>query len=441
MRRHVTEKLLADIWKRHLVTTFETDTGEKVIIVHPGKPNSFGGSDFKGVILYVDGKMIEGDAEIHVASSQWYRHGHHRDPQYNRVVVHIVWHHDIHFPVRLANGRPVLTVALSRSFGALAQQLGSATASPQPNQPSCPAVNGKLPVLTLLAAAGKERFFNKVEFFKEALATSNVNQLFLRSISRALGYSQNIVQFERLADVLHDEMTGGFMKVDESKKIRALLFGLAGLLPSQRPNELSADLSEDEEVRCLEIMWQSADKKSRLKFKDWCFFRVRPDNFPQRRLAALGALLWRYNRQGLLEGILNLLEEATYNNKPSGIKDGLIVKGDGYWGNHIDFGVVKKQRSALLGQDRATEIIINILLPFAAALGDIWGRPDINEGAVEIYRQHSCAGENEVTRYMRSQLGLSSQLTLSANQQQGLIHIFRLYCLRRLCTSCSLARR
>ena len=52
-----------------------------------------------------------GSVELHLKSSDWYRHQHQLDKAYDAVVLHVVWEDDIE--VCLANGSLLPTLALS----------------------------------------------------------------------------------------------------------------------------------------------------------------------------------------------------------------------------------------------------------------------------------------------------------------------------------------
>jgi hypothetical protein len=176
-----------------------------------------------------------------------------------------------------------------------------------------------------------------------------------------------------------------------------------------------------------------------MKESDWCFSRVRPDNFPTRRLVALSYLLARYRKLGLLHGTLKLVKEAPTRAERRWLENGFIISSQGYWANHVDFGIAKKISSALLGQEKAAEIMINIILPFNCAWGEIAAEPKLKKKATAIYYQYPKLGDNELTRYMKQQLLLRPDASLSACQQQGLIHIFKGNCRQRNCTTCPVA--
>ena len=61
----------------------------------PGRRNGGAGPDFLDASVDVEGRgLLRGDVEIHVRARDWMSHGHHRDPAYNGVVLHVVWDAD-----------------------------------------------------------------------------------------------------------------------------------------------------------------------------------------------------------------------------------------------------------------------------------------------------------------------------------------------------------
>lgn len=434
MKWQITEKSIAVIWQQKIVTHLVADTGEEVEVIHPGKRNVAEGSDFTGGVFLVGGRMVEGEVELHVASSEWYSHGHNRDTKSDSIVLHVVWYCDTYQRARLRDGKTVPTVALSDWFGSIVQHLSYGHGALTGALPRCPNSYGA-PVLGLVALMGEARFFAKVSSVKDVLVRNDADRLLVRKLCRALGYAQNCVPFEKLADGLPIEVARGHMGSTERK---ALLFGFAGLLPSQRVGRHNI-VCGDDEVRELEMLWRSIGNRGIVDETEWCFFRVRPDNFPPRRVGALSELLSRYDESGLLNGILGLLRQAPYGIERSWLEKGLIVNTDGYWENHIDFGVAKANNSALIGRRRAAEVAVNVILPFVFAWGEIFKEPHLSEGAFAIFLRYGKIADNEITRYMRQQLGIDSELELSTTQNQGLIYLFKAFCHRRRCNICPLA--
>jgi hypothetical protein len=436
MKTQFSEKLIARLWQCQPVKNLFTDNGERFQVIYPGRVSHNRGCDFKDAVFTLNGHMISGDVEIHVKASQWYNHGHHRDPKYNNIALHVVCWHDNQSPTRLQNGKTVPTICLSPFLGRSSDELNQHFNLSGNSSFSCTEVK-RYPnpdsLDKLLTAAGEERFAAKAASFRQALGKEEAEQVLFRSIVRALGYAQNAEPCEKLASSLS---LNSLEKVEPEADLtrQALILGAAGLLPSQRHRPV-----EDADADKLERIWQSMNMPAIMNEADWCFFRVRPDNFPTRRLTALSYLLARYQQTGLLRGILHLVRKTPPKTEHSWLENGLVIAGQGYWNNHFDFGIMKKRSSALLGQEKASEIAINAILPFAYAWGEINSDLKLKRKAAEIYRHYPGPGDNELTRHMKQQLLLNPNTRLSACQQQGLIHIFKTYCRLRNCVVCPVA--
>jgi len=432
MNTQTSEKLVARLWQCQPASSV-TDDGQQFRTIYPGRASHSRGCDFKDAVFTLNGQMISGDVEIHVKSSQWYSHGHHRDPKYNNVVLHVAWWHDNQSPTRLQNGKTVPTICLSTFPGYPADELNQHLELCGNSSISCPEAEKHLNADNLgklLTLAGEKRFTAKAALFRQALRKEEAEQVLLRSIARALGYAQNAEPCEELAN----RLSLNSLQNDKPESTRqALILGTAGLLPSQRHRPV-----EDMETDKLEMIWQSMSLTETMNEADWCFSQVRPDNFPTRRLIALSYLLTRHRQRGLLRGILQLARKAPSGAEHRWLENGLVIAGPDYWRNHCDFGVAKKRSSALLGREKASEIVINAMLPFAYVWAEISSDLKLKRKAAEIYRRYPSRADNELTRHMKQQLLLKPNARLSACQQQGLLHIFKTYCRFRNCTACLL---
>lgn len=64
-------------------------SGKKIQILACGSLNLFVGPDFKDIGALIDGKIIVGDAEFHIKTSDWKAHKHSDDKNYEAVALHI----------------------------------------------------------------------------------------------------------------------------------------------------------------------------------------------------------------------------------------------------------------------------------------------------------------------------------------------------------------
>ena len=105
---------LHNLWKSKSipVSNLFLTSGEPVSILNFGFYNEReSGPDFSFGMIHLDGVDLVGPIEIHVKSSDWYRHNHQFDPAYDNVIVHVVYNHDKDI---YQNGRKLPTIELSR---------------------------------------------------------------------------------------------------------------------------------------------------------------------------------------------------------------------------------------------------------------------------------------------------------------------------------------
>jgi hypothetical protein len=116
----------------------------------------------------------------------------------------------------------------------------------------------------------------------------------------------------------------------------------------------------------------------------------------------------------------------------------LIIPGDDYWRGHQDFARRLANPCALVGSARAAESVVNVVLPWAAAVSRRRHDAALEQAAFNAFAVLPALGGNQLTRHMARQiLGEGSRATVTtALRQQGLVHIYRGWCDERDCGSC-----
>ena len=92
----MTEEFLSFIKKSQLILPdrMRTCCGKDIRVEHRGYLNSDSGPDFSMARIRIKDQLWIGQVEIHLRSSDWYRHKHDTDPNYDNVILHVVWEHD-----------------------------------------------------------------------------------------------------------------------------------------------------------------------------------------------------------------------------------------------------------------------------------------------------------------------------------------------------------
>ena len=88
----IPEHLLHFIWRFRL---FDQDSlmlhsGESLEIISPGNYHQDSGPDFQNARIRIDETLWAGNIEIHLRSSDWFRHHHETDAAYNNIILHVV---------------------------------------------------------------------------------------------------------------------------------------------------------------------------------------------------------------------------------------------------------------------------------------------------------------------------------------------------------------
>lgn len=86
------ERLLQKIWHLGYIqqSGLRTTDGRTVEIVGAGDwIRAGGGPDFRGAQVRIGGHEVHGDVELHFHPRDWNAHGHHRNPEFDGVVLHV----------------------------------------------------------------------------------------------------------------------------------------------------------------------------------------------------------------------------------------------------------------------------------------------------------------------------------------------------------------
>ena len=109
-------KQVSTAWQNLLVKGYalQTESGQPLRVIYPGKSSEAPGSDFRDAVIKIGNRTLKGNIEVHINSSHWRKHGHHLNPAYNGVVLHVALRHDCPGDMALQNGDVLPTVAIDR---------------------------------------------------------------------------------------------------------------------------------------------------------------------------------------------------------------------------------------------------------------------------------------------------------------------------------------
>ncbi len=474
---HIHERFLRHIWRKQYLRTLElmTSDGRTLEIITPGIPNADAGPDFLDARIRVDGRILCGDVELHKRNGDWTRHFHSRDNRYNRVVLHVVLYDD-HAPDPVtASGRSIPVLSLQRFLDDSFRAVWDRSIADDRAERSCTlpcsglsidaSQDGHLRWLThlfnermelklrrfegrlkelideqrLALREPKLRYYGDIdeipvpnhEYTQHDFAPRWLwEQVLYEGIFEALGYSKNREPFLKLSrnvrlDFLRERIT--ISNSNHAAVLRAILFGVAGFLSADRC-ERKGNGSDD---AMIVNSWRenaSFYKRERLQRAEWTFFRLRPNNFPTRRLKAGAALVQRFLEEDIVQKMIR------------------IIKSDGTNRTRICelrllMTVGRDEQSALLGRLRIDDIIINTILPLTLLYARVFKDPDIRETIQHLVMEYPSLGENTITRLIRSAVPGIGNLLHGALVQQGMLHLHNFYCTENRCKECEIGQR
>ena len=417
------EQLLQYVWQHRLWRSEDmvTNDGLRVRVLDPGLLNHDAGPDFFNAKVEIDGRIWVGNVEIHVRATDWRRHGHDSDRAYDNVVLHVVQYDDA--PVYRSNGERIPQVVLECSprFGESLNRLVNAR-----TELPCAAQLPQVPDLVItewVQALAFERLHGKVDHVRELrdLYAGSWEDVCYVLLARTLGFGINSDALERLARrtplrLLHKHS-------DSLLQLEALLLGQAGLL-----QDVKAD--GDHYVEQLQREYAFLANKFSLQPMEgevWKSFRIRPQNFPYRRIA----LLAHYVHDGF-----NLMHRILECDGEKQLRQLFQVELTGYWSRHYTFGKEQATATAALSQSSIDIVLINLVAPLYYAYGELTDDYQMSDRAIALLESLRPEQNAIVATFTHAGIRCNDALT-----SQALIQLRKAYCDARKCIYCRIGHR
>lgn len=408
----------------HLATT----DGASVRVIHRGTWTHGLGPDFADALLLFDERELRsGAVEMHLETRSWTGHGHHVDPAYNAVILHVVARHD-GAPTRRADGGlvPVVEVSLPDIAHLPVAMLdwdrvGGAVCAPRLAKTSPSALRD------ILFTLGDTRLSARSAQIEAALLDVPPAEVLWRAILSGLGYSRNQAPMGRLAERL-PLATLNDLRLTRPATSRfhltlGLLLGVSGFLPISLTEAHLIKL-EPGDIDDVESAWRifgSPWHDDHLVAAEWDRARLRPANHPLPRLHAAAALAHKVSPEG---GLLPAVQSVLLAEDPVP--------------SLCEFTRLGPMPG--IGADRAIEILASAILPVLFAIGAHTDDDMLVEEAANLWEKLRAPTATSVTkRAMRQVCGDASLRGIGARGAQGLIHLDTALCLPRRCFNCPIA--
>jgi hypothetical protein len=426
------EEFLYHIWDaQHLKENLKTLSGKKIIIKFPGRWNTDSGPDFKDAILEINGKIQKGDIEIDLTTYNWKSHAHNENPEFNSVLLHIVYEDNGKYPFTISDDGGKIEVLevkeqLADDINKLVKHYSGKPYSEKDK--TCKLFNNmnKNETDHFLARMGLMRFGKKIKRFSAEHFFSDFDQLLYMGFMEALGYSKNKYQMLQIAlNNPFKDLKKFYNEGLTKDELIAILLCSSGLI-----DHLPATIALDHKK-----IWQKFFHNQKFVNKTvgikWKLFRIRPVNHPVVRILQVTDLLYDSLETSFFHNILKLFSLPSNNFKLSDFKKKLY--------NYFQTENNYLPERYKLGKTRIDTILINIILPLTIIYAREKKYKKLEDTAFDIYQNFPGLPANYLTQYMEKFLCEEQKKLVRkrAIYQQGLLNVYYENCQYHSCDDCS----
>jgi hypothetical protein len=409
--RLMPEILFHYIWQKRIWSGFPQTTtdGKSIEVVSVGEYNIHAGPDFNHAHIRIDGQDWVGNIEIHVHSSDWYKHRHHLDSAYNSTILHVVAQADKEVQNACGEMVPQCELRYPHHIDYLSQMLQSTEwHASLAGKPDCGKQLSEDPALlshewkkTLL----KKRLECKQQSIKQLLDITQQSWIhaFYISLAHNFGFHTNSMPFEALA--LATPLSCLQKHRNSLFQLTAILLGQSGLL---EPGARNQEQGLWEEYCFLQKKFSLTPIDASM----WKKMRMRPQNTPEVRIRQFAHLIYQS------EFLFTQLMEATTTDKMAKLLS--LEYGD-------EEVYTRVQRPLPIGRSSIDILLINTVIPYKYAYAQSKRIEDAIEWLENIKKE-----DNTIIRQWTT-LG---QEIHSAADTQALIHLYQHYCQPHRCFNC-----
>ena len=411
------EKLLQYLWNFKIFNSFDFKDmeGNELEILDFGKWNFDSGPDFLFGKIKFKNLILAGNIELHVKSSDYIFHQHSGNPEFENLILHVVFNHDME--IEELNKKNIPTLELKNYID---QNLLWKYESLLNENQFIPCANlfeaSKIPF-----QFAEETLFKKLDEksleIEESLRINknNYEAVLFQNLAYAFGLKVNSLIFRQIAECLD------FTIVNKTRQnqtqLEALFFGICNWL--ENPKDEQTKIWK-REFDFLKMKYQIDDLRFQPKFS-----KLRPPNFPTIRLSQL-ASLYHLNQNLFSKLIATKHIHEIYTIFSS-------VKASEYWNERFNFGKTSSIKGEkLLTKEFVELILINAILPLKYAYHKNFDE-DAADEILEFYRKITPEKNSIITSWNQLQMK-----TESALQSQAFLYHHKNFCLKKDCLNCGI---
>lgn len=411
------EHLLQYLWNYKVFTNsqFRDTDGNLVEIVDFGKWNKNSGPDFLFAKIKINNVLLAGNIELHVKASDWIFHQHEGNPEFENLILHVVYLNDVEISEFKQKNIPTLELKDHIDESLIGKYASLCTE------------NQFIPCEKIFDKAAvpfhfeEENLLKKLDHksvdieFQLEKNNNDYEAVLFQNLAYAFGLKVNAEIFLQIAESIDFKIIN---RIKNNKtQLEALFYGISSWL--QKPEDAEMIVWK-REYEFLKNKYQLNPHQFHPKFS-----RLRPPSFPTIRWSQFADL---YNKNSsLFSKIIDAKNTRELNEIFSG------VKASEYWDNHFNFGKISTvENQKVITQDFIDLIIINAILPLKYTYHKNF-EENTAEDILKFYTEIS-AEKNSIITFWKN---LGMKMNSSLDTQAYLFH-YKNFCLKKDCLNCSI---
>jgi hypothetical protein len=359
--------------------------------------------------------IFAGNIELHVKASDWIFHNHSIDPNYQNIILHVVFQNDADIDELKNKNIPTLELRdfidenILWKYEKLISDNQFIPCENIFDQTKVPIHFHEENILKKLEQKSLE-IEKSLELYK-----NNFEAVLFHHLAYSFGLKVNAFIFKQIAESIDFTIIN---KIKQNEiQLEALFFGISGWL--EHPEDENMQIWK-REFDFIKAKFNISDLKFRPKF-----LRLRPPNFPTIRLSQLANLY--HQHQSLFSKVIFAKSSAELFEL---FKD---VKASEYWDNHFNFGKISPvDQPKILTKDFIELIILNSILPLKYTYHQ-YHHEEITDEILEFYTNISSEKNSIIDQWKN--IGLK---TKNALESQSLIYHYKNFCEEKNCLNCSI---